>query len=45
MKYNKTVILRDGRACLLRNADENDTAKVLEGLARHASTHAAGVTL
>lgn len=30
MKYNKTVILRDGRACLLRNADENDTAKVLE---------------
>ncbi len=29
MLYSKTVILKDGRECLLRNADGNDAEKVL----------------
>ena len=29
MLYNKTVVLKDGRECILRNADGNDAEKVL----------------
>lgn len=30
MKYNKTVILKDGRECLLRNGDEGDGKALLD---------------
>ena len=30
MEYNKTIILRDGRTCTLRNAAESDGKAVLD---------------
>ena len=30
MKYSKTVVLKDGRECLLRNGDEGDGKKLLD---------------
>ena len=39
MKYNKTVTLKDGRACVIRNGTERDAAGVLdEFIATHAET-------
>ena len=29
MKYSKTITLRDGRSCTLRNGTENDGKEVL----------------
>ena len=29
MKYNKTITLKDGRTCCLRNGEEKDGAAVL----------------
>ena len=39
MKYNKTVILKDGRACVIRNGTERDAEQVLDNFIRtHAQT-------
>ena len=39
MKYNKTITLKDGRKCTLRNGEENDGEAVLANFIHTTQGH------